>query len=163
MARTMVVWALALGLGLGLALGLGDVIAAAGRANGLEPAEPRAIDPARALAEPTSQAMEYVPGSLGSIRQPAPQPQRLGAEYAVGPYPLYTPQLAAGAGRDLVLAYCGMCHSTTYITTQPRMPPAFWEGSVQKMIKTFGAPVPPEVARRITAYLQRHYAARATR
>ncbi|MBI4545644.1 MAG: sulfide dehydrogenase [Gemmatimonadetes bacterium] len=104
-----------------------------------------------------SRAGEYVPGSLGAIEQPLPQTQPPGAEYGVSAYPLYTPELAPGEGRELVQGFCSTCHSLTYITMQPPLPPAAWEASVQKMITTFGAQIRQDVARRITAYLQAHY------
>ena len=52
-----------------------------------------------------------------------------------------------------------MCHSTRYITMQPPLPPATWEAEVNKMTKTFGAPIPEATAKKITSYLQSHYTA----
>ena len=34
---------------------------------------------------------------------------------------------------------------------------AVWEAEVNKMIKTYGAPIPEPTAKKITAYLQAHY------
>ncbi|HKW64101.1 MAG TPA: hypothetical protein VJN89_16235 [Candidatus Acidoferrum sp.] len=50
-----------------------------------------------------------------------------------------------------------MCHSTRYITMQPPLPATTWEAEVNKMIKTFGAPIPEATAKKITSYLQTHY------
>lgn len=77
--------------------------------------------------------------------------------YSVGTYPLYTPELTPGNGREIVQISCRFCHSTTYITMQPPLPPAIWEAEVYKMINTYGAPVPENEAKQIISYLQTHY------
>jgi len=100
---------------------------------------------------------KYAPGNLGMQMQPAPQNDDAGAVYAVGPWPTYTPPLADGDGKELVQAFCGMCHSTTYVTMQPPLAGATWEAVVTKMIGTFGAPIPEPSARTILAYLKSHY------
>src|SRR5437588_13120482 len=99
----------------------------------------------------------YAPGNLGMQMQPAPQNDDAGAVYAVGPWPTYTPPLADGDGKELVQSFCGICHSTTYITMQPPLPGATWEPLGDKMIGTFGAPVPATAAQAIIAYLKSHY------
>ena len=99
----------------------------------------------------------YDSGNLGMQMQPAPRTDDAGAVYAVGPWPTYTPALSAGEGRELVQSFCGICHSTTYITMQPPLPGATWERLVQKMIGTFGAPIPESSAQAIIAYLKSHY------
>jgi len=99
----------------------------------------------------------YDSGNLGMQMQPAPHTDDAGAVYAVGPWPTYTPPLADGDGRELVQSFCGICHSTTYITMQPPLPSATWEGVVNKMIGTFGAPIPEPSAQAILAYLKSHY------
>jgi hypothetical protein len=99
----------------------------------------------------------YAAGNLGMQMQPAPQKDDAGAVYAVGPWPTYTPPLADGEGRELVQSFCVMCHSTTYITMQPPLPSATWEAVVNKMIGTFGAPIPEPSAQTIIAYLKSHY------
>ncbi|WP_018465348.1 cytochrome c [Calidithermus timidus] len=100
----------------------------------------------------------YTQGTLGQVLQPLPvanaQPDGV---YSVGAWPLYTPELADGPGKELVMGYCQVCHSSTYITMQPPLPAATWEAEVQKMIKTFGAQIPDDAAKQITAYLQAHY------
>ena len=101
----------------------------------------------------------YAPGNLGMQTQAAPQNDDAGAVYAVGPWPTYTPPLADGEGKELVQSFCGICHSTTYITMQPPLPGATWDGVVNKMIGTFGAPIPEPSAHAISAYLKRHYTA----
>jgi hypothetical protein len=99
----------------------------------------------------------YDAGNLGMSMQPAPQNDDGGAVYAVPAWPTYTPPLADGDGKALVQSFCGICHSTTYITMQPPLPGATWEHLVDKMIGTFGAPIPEPAAKTIIAYLKSHY------
>jgi hypothetical protein len=99
----------------------------------------------------------YGEGTLATARQPAPDAGTPGGVYGVGAWPSYTPPLADGAGRELVIGACSICHSTTYITMQPPLPAATWAAEVDKMIKTFGASISDDVAKQITQYLQNHY------
>jgi cytochrome c5 len=66
-------------------------------------------------------------------------------------------ELKAGPGREKVETYCSICHSTDYIIMQPRFPEKKWGEIVNKMIKVFGAPIPAETAKEITAYLGSAY------
>lgn len=77
-----------------------------------------------------------------------------GSVYDVGPYPLSTPDLPPGEGRDATVAMCSVCHSLRYITMQPPLPPETWRATVRKMIDVHGATIPEDVAERITKYLQ---------
>ncbi|MCX7600371.1 MAG: cytochrome c [Meiothermus sp.] len=103
------------------------------------------------------EAGSYTQGSLGQIIQPLPAAESTGSVYRIGAYPLYTPDLADGPGKELVQGYCQVCHSTTYITMQPPLTAATWEAEVNKMINTYGAQIPGEAAKTIIAYLQAHY------
>jgi mono/diheme cytochrome c family protein len=110
------------------------------------------------LAEiPGVVAGQWTQGPLGLILQPAPAKPGEGTVYRVGAYPLYTSELADGEGKELVVSYCSICHSATYITMQP--PLADWKPTVNKMLKTLGGEkfIPPEAAEKILAYLQAHY------
>jgi hypothetical protein len=80
------------------------------------------------------------------------------AKYDAEPYPYFSPGLAEGDGKVEVQSFCMTCHSTRYITMQPPLPGATWEAEVGKMVKTYGAPIPEAAAKKITAYLQGHYA-----
>jgi hypothetical protein len=102
-------------------------------------------------------------GSYGSsnavgIEQSAALELATGAKYEVGPYSSFTPELAEGEGKLEVQRFCFTCHSTRYITMQPPLPGATWEAEVNKMMKVYGAPIPEATAKKITAYLQGHYA-----
>ncbi len=77
-----------------------------------------------------------------------------GSVYDVGPFPLSTPDLPPGEGRDATVAMCSVCHSVRYLTMQPTLPPETWQATVRKMIDVHGAPIPDDVAQRITGYLQ---------
>jgi sulfite dehydrogenase (cytochrome) subunit B len=67
-------------------------------------------------------------------------------------------ELKPGPGRDQVMGYCVMCHSLDYIqSNSPFMPRQTWDAEVTKMIKAYGAQVPPEDAAKIVDYLTANY------
>lgn len=103
------------------------------------------------------QTGEYTSTTLGSLGQPAPRTQPSGTRYSVEAYPLYRPKLEPGEGRELVEAYCNTCHSIRYITMQPPLPSATWTAEVNKMIQTFGMPIPEDATPKIIKYLHSHY------
>ena len=100
---------------------------------------------------------QYSQGTLGNVRQSSPAQQSTDGVYSVGAYPLYTPELAQGEGREIIQIFCRFCHSTTYITMQPPLPAATWESVVNKMIDIYGAPISEDSARQIINYLRTHY------
>ncbi len=108
-------------------------------------------------AQDETQLGVYTSVSLGGIAQSEPRGPHPGAVYSVDAFPLEPPKLEAGEGRELVASYCNTCHSTRYVTMQSPLPSATWEAEVNKMIKTFGQPIPPEAAAKIISYLQNHY------
>ena len=61
--------------------------------------------------------------------------------------------LKAGPGADLVTAHCIICHSTDYISTQPRLSRAAWTATVQKMREKYGAPLPTNQVEQVVEYL----------
>lgn len=97
-----------------------------------------------------------VAASVASVSLAAPRPVS-GPPAAYAPPP-ETAALAPGPGVELATGYCQMCHSVDYITTQPRgMGAAFWEGSVNKMRRVYGAPISDAEARTIVDYLNAAY------
>ncbi len=66
-------------------------------------------------------------------------------------------ELKPGPGMDKTSGYCNVCHSLDYITMQPAFSEKQWGETVNKMVKAFGAPIPPDAAREITAYLGSAY------
>lgn len=105
---------------------------------------------------------QFQSGSYGatkadSLEQTLSAPTSSDGNYSVSPYPSVAPKLAEGEGRVETESFCAMCHSTRYITMQPPLAAATWEAEVNKMVKTFGAPIPEASAKKITSYLQTHY------
>jgi cytochrome c5 len=66
-------------------------------------------------------------------------------------------ELKEGPGRAKTETYCNICHSVDYIMMQPKADHAQWTASVNKMIKTFGAPVLPEDAETVITYITQNY------
>lgn len=68
--------------------------------------------------------------------------------------------LKDGTGKDLVENNCGGCHSLDYIQmNSPFLDQKKWEGTVQKMIGKFGAPIAEGDVAGIIAYLTANYGA----
>lgn len=67
-------------------------------------------------------------------------------------------QLVQGAGREMTVARCAICHSVDYVEmVSPVMNRAAWEKTVRKMIDAFGAPVSEAERQQILDYLSEHY------
>ena len=109
------------------------------------------------FAHSQSQTGFYTQKNLGHVSQSTTSRQREGARYAVEPYPLYTPKLAPGSGRELVEGYCHTCHSLRYITMQPPLPARTWQAVVKKMIEVYGMQAPEADVPKMLRYLETHY------
>lgn len=67
-------------------------------------------------------------------------------------------------GYQLVQRNCLLCHSAQYVTMQPPTSPrTYWDATVKKMKKPFGAPFPDEDVAAIVDYLVKTYGAERTR
>lgn len=67
-------------------------------------------------------------------------------------------KLKEGEGKALVESYCAACHSLDYIQmVSPFLDKKGWEGSVNKMVKVFGAPIKQEDIPKIVEYLVNNY------
>ena len=66
-------------------------------------------------------------------------------------------QIKAGTGDQVVSTYCAICHATDYIVGQPHLDAQHWHAEVQKMIKTYGAPISDTDAKIIADYLVKNY------
>jgi sulfite dehydrogenase len=67
-------------------------------------------------------------------------------------------------GYQLVQRNCLLCHSAQYVTTQPPTSPrTYWDATVRKMKKPFGAPFPDEDVAAMVDYLVKTYGAERTR
>ena len=64
-----------------------------------------------------------------------------------------TSNIGTAEGEDVFKTNCLTCHSLRYIQMQPDFPRKNWEKIVDKMIKTFGAPIPDSTAKTIVDYL----------
>lgn len=63
-------------------------------------------------------------------------------------------------GYAVTTAMCMTCHSADYARMQPpNLPRAYWQATVAKMQKTFGAPIPDEAIAPIVDYLVKTYGA----
>ena len=71
--------------------------------------------------------------------------------------PLDQITLAPAPGRDVTETQCRMCHSLDYVTTQPRVGAAQWQGVVTKMRTVYGAPISDADAKAIADYLKANY------
>jgi mono/diheme cytochrome c family protein len=67
--------------------------------------------------------------------------------------PYNPPKLPGGPGQPMALSACVLCHTPRYITMQPPFPRKTWVAEVDKMRKTFGAPLTDEQAGQIVEYL----------
>ena len=63
------------------------------------------------------------------------------------------PPLPERPGRAAFYSACATCHSTRYITDQPRFPREIWASEVDKMTKAYGAQTPPGEVDAIVDYL----------
>jgi mono/diheme cytochrome c family protein len=65
--------------------------------------------------------------------------------------------LKPGAGMDKAATSCVICHSTDYISMQPKGTKAKWTATVNKMITVYGAPITENDAQVIADYLAAGY------
>jgi hypothetical protein len=72
--------------------------------------------------------------------------------------PEETASLRPGPGVEAARNNCMSCHSVDYIAIQPpNKGEAFWEAEVNKMIKTYKAPIDEADVKTITDYLAKTY------
>jgi mono/diheme cytochrome c family protein len=63
-----------------------------------------------------------------------------------------------GAGKDVVEANCGACHSLDYVEmNSPFLDEKKWEATVKKMVERFGAPIEEADIAAIISYLSANY------
>jgi len=71
-------------------------------------------------------------------------------------------ELREGAGRDLTVGLCMICHSIDYIPANaPAMNRAAWQKTIQKMRDRFGAPITDQQANSILDYLAANYSGKS--
>lgn len=64
-----------------------------------------------------------------------------------------TVRFKPGPGADLATGNCTICHSASYIYTQPRLTRVQWTAEVNKMKAAYGAPLAAENIPAIVDYL----------
>jgi hypothetical protein len=67
--------------------------------------------------------------------------------------PTVAADLPPGPGRDTITGACAFCHSNQYILMQPRFTRPQWTAEVDKMRKTYGAPLTDPQAAEAVNYL----------
>ncbi len=94
-------------------------------------------------------------GTRESVEPVAPVPAPAVAGVAIESIALPHEDLALPPGphQRTFVSSCTICHSTRLVMTQPPFPRKKWTEVVQKMIKTYGAPVTPESTEEIAEYL----------
>jgi hypothetical protein len=63
------------------------------------------------------------------------------------------PEIPPGPHERTFATACTICHSTRLVMTQPPFPRKQWTEIVQKMVKTYGAPITPDAEEQIVDYL----------
>jgi sulfite dehydrogenase (cytochrome) subunit B len=82
-----------------------------------------------------------------------------GRAYSAAPQQLT--ELKPGAGHDLTVGRCIICHSLEYIPANaPAMNRTAWQKTIQKMRERFGAPISDAEAQQILDYLTANYTAK---
>jgi mono/diheme cytochrome c family protein len=109
------------------------------------------------MAYAEHQLGSYAAQNLGKISQTTARELTEDPLYGVASYPTFDVGLADGSGKAETQIHCGTCHTPRYITMQPLLPAPTWDAEVQKMVKTFGAPIPEADAQKIATYLHEHY------
>lgn len=62
-----------------------------------------------------------------------------------------------GVGAEVLNEHCLLCHSPTFVDTQPPLSETAWKAEVEKMRKVFGAPISPDREAEIAkVLLERH-------
>lgn len=67
--------------------------------------------------------------------------------------PQTPPPVPDGPGKDVYMANCILCHTPRYVMIQPAFTRQKWTDEVNKMRKTYGAPIAEEKVDDIVNYL----------
>ncbi|MDO8543539.1 MAG: hypothetical protein Q7S40_24120 [Opitutaceae bacterium] len=60
-------------------------------------------------------------------------------------------------GYGMAMGMCATCHSAEYMAYQPPSARTYWQATVTKMQKTFGAPIPDDMIAPLVDYLAKTY------
>ncbi|MDB5332958.1 MAG: hypothetical protein JWP03_4109 [Phycisphaerales bacterium] len=111
----------------------------------------RHVSPLKPEFELAPEQVAQADGAAATSAPPAPVAQTGDVRSIQIPY--YPPKLPGGPGQPMALSACVLCHTPRYITMQPPFPRKTWVAEVDKMRKTFGAPLTDEQAGQIVEYL----------
>jgi hypothetical protein len=100
--------------------------------------------------QPTSTQPTSTQAAPASTVQPA---RVVGDVHSITPPYVPEPDLPQGPGRDAFMLSCTICHSNRYVTMQPHFSRKIWAAEVDKMRKTYGAPISDEQAAQSVDYL----------
>jgi hypothetical protein len=67
--------------------------------------------------------------------------------------PQYPGEVAEGPNVNTYRRDCLLCHTTRYVSMQPRFPKTVWQNEVKKMVDAYGAPIPEADQALIVEYL----------
>jgi hypothetical protein len=67
--------------------------------------------------------------------------------------PNYPLDLPPGPNLAVYQQKCLLCHTSRYVTMQPRFSRTVWEKEVKKMVDVYGAPITPEEQQKVVEYL----------
>lgn len=102
----------------------------------------------------TMAASRVAPASDAPLKDPKVEPAQVAdGVRSVPAYPVVWPDMPAGPDKDVYLANCVTCHSQRYVLTQPPFSRKVWTAEVDKMKKSYGAPIDDKVMPQIVNYL----------
>ena len=81
---------------------------------------------------------------------PRKPPTKTVTEITLPQYPVDMPD---GPNLAAYQQKCLLCHSSRYVTMQPRFSRAVWQKEVKKMVDVYGAPITPPEQSQIVEYL----------
>jgi len=67
--------------------------------------------------------------------------------------PNYPLDMLPGPNLAVYQQKCLLCHTSRYVTMQPRFSRTVWEKEVKKMVDAYGAPIAPDEQQQIVEYL----------
>ena len=67
--------------------------------------------------------------------------------------PQLTPAIADGPNKEIYQRNCLTCHTSRYVSMQPRFSKTVWQNEVKKMVDAYGAPIPESDQALIVEYL----------
>lgn len=97
---------------------------------------------------------EPAPSAAPASKDPAVQPAQVkDGVRSVPAYPILWPDMPAGPNKDVYLANCVTCHTQEYVLMQPNFSRKVWTAEVEKMKKSYGAPIDDAKMPQIVEYL----------